>query len=132
MQKEPIHMEQEEIISKRRDGGFTLIELLIVIVILGILATVTVFAVRGITDKGQASACKADRKTIEVALEASMAQSPTAVYPATVSLIVPSLLRSDATVGAGAKFVYTPTAGAKDYTLAGAGACLNGAVDLSL
>ncbi|MEI7619701.1 MAG: type II secretion system protein, partial [Actinomycetota bacterium] len=33
--------------SGKKDKGFTLVELLIVIVILGILATVTVFAVRG-------------------------------------------------------------------------------------
>ncbi|MCU1388757.1 MAG: hypothetical protein JWL72_2095, partial [Ilumatobacteraceae bacterium] len=43
------HIEIEETSSKK-DKGFTLVELLIVIVILGILATVTVFAVRGITD----------------------------------------------------------------------------------
>ncbi len=35
--------------DNKQDKGFTLVELLIVIVILGILATVTVFAVRGIT-----------------------------------------------------------------------------------
>ena len=39
--------------ENKQDKGFTLVELLIVIVILGILATVTVFAVRGITDQGQ-------------------------------------------------------------------------------
>ena len=55
---------------KNQDEGFTLIELLIVIVILGILATVVVFAVGGITDQGQTSACKAELKTIEVAVEA--------------------------------------------------------------
>jgi prepilin-type N-terminal cleavage/methylation domain-containing protein len=38
--------------DNKQDKGFTLVELLIVIVILGILATVTVFAVRGITDQG--------------------------------------------------------------------------------
>ncbi len=43
--------------ENKQDKGFTLVELLIVIVILGILATVTVFAVRGITDKGQENAC---------------------------------------------------------------------------
>ncbi len=43
--------------DNKQDKGFTLVELLIVIVILGILATVTVFAVRGITDQGQDSAC---------------------------------------------------------------------------
>ena len=44
---------------EEKDQGFTLVELLIVIVILGILATIVVFAVRGITDQGQESACKA-------------------------------------------------------------------------
>ena len=39
--------------DNKQDKGFTLVELLIVIVILGILATVTVFAVRGITDRGR-------------------------------------------------------------------------------
>ena len=59
---------------KKQDEGFTLIELLIVIVILGILAAVVVFAVGGITDQGEDSACKADVKTLEVAIEAYRAQ----------------------------------------------------------
>jgi general secretion pathway protein G len=57
------------------EGGFTLIELLIVIVILGILAAIVVFAVGGITDRGKASACKSDVKTIEVAEEAYFAKN---------------------------------------------------------
>jgi prepilin-type N-terminal cleavage/methylation domain-containing protein len=64
---------------KRKDEGFTLIELLIVIVILGILAAVVVFAVNGITDRGEKSACKADYETMGVALEAFNAQ--TGSYP---------------------------------------------------
>lgn len=75
------HIEVEETSSKR-DKGFTLVELLIVIVILGILATVTVFAVRGITDKGQKSACAADKKTLEVAVEAYFAQNGGTAIPA--------------------------------------------------
>ncbi len=54
----------------KSDKGFTLVELLIVIVILGILATVTVFAVTGITNKGKTSACQSDAKTIQTAEEA--------------------------------------------------------------
>jgi general secretion pathway protein G len=64
---------------KKNDEGFTLIELLIVIVILGILATVVVFAVGGITDRGQDSACDTDRATLEVAVEAYFAKAGT--YP---------------------------------------------------
>jgi prepilin-type N-terminal cleavage/methylation domain-containing protein len=64
---------------KRKDEGFTLIELLIVIVILGILAAVVVFAVNGITDRGEKSSCKADYETMGVALEAYNAQ--TGDYP---------------------------------------------------
>jgi prepilin-type N-terminal cleavage/methylation domain-containing protein len=60
--------------NNTQDKGFTLVELLIVIVILGILSTVTVFAVRGITDQGQTSACSADKKTVQVAVEAYYAQ----------------------------------------------------------
>jgi type II secretion system protein G len=59
---------------KKQDEGFTLIELLIVIVILGILAGVVVFAVSGITNQGQDSACDADLATLEVAVEAYYAQ----------------------------------------------------------
>jgi prepilin-type N-terminal cleavage/methylation domain-containing protein len=73
---------------KKNDEGFTLIELLIVIVILGILATVVVFAVGGITDRGGDSACKADRATLEVAVEAYYAQNGS--YPTDEALLVSS------------------------------------------
>ena len=46
----------------REEGGFTLIELMIVIVILGILAGIVMFAVGGITDRGTVAACKSDVK----------------------------------------------------------------------
>ena len=56
------------------EGGFTLIELLIVIVILGILAAIVVFAVSGISDRGTLSACKADKQSVTVASEAYYAK----------------------------------------------------------
>lgn len=61
-------------VETKKDKGFTLVELLIVIVILGILSTVTVFAVRGITNKGQSSACSADKATLATAVESYFSQ----------------------------------------------------------
>ena len=60
--------------ARRDESGFTLIELLIVIVILGILAAIVVFAVNGIQNRGAAAACKADVETVTVAAEAYDAQ----------------------------------------------------------
>jgi prepilin-type N-terminal cleavage/methylation domain-containing protein len=84
--------------DNKQDKGFTLVELLIVIVILGILATVTVFAVRGITDQGQASACAADLKTMEVAVETFYAKFGTSLGdPDTADLVAEGFLVENAT-----------------------------------
>ena len=94
---------------ERRDGegGFTLIELLIVIVILGVLAAVVVFAVGGITDKGKASACKSDLKTVETAQETYYAASNlgNGTYAANVAALVTAKLLRSAPNGSG----YTST-----------------------
>ena len=68
--------------ENKQDKGFTLVELLIVIVILGILATVTVFAVRGITDQGQDNACDVEKRTLETAVEAYYAGTEHPADPA--------------------------------------------------
>jgi general secretion pathway protein G len=62
-------------VIRRNDSGFTLTELLIVIVILGVLAGIVLFAVTGFTNRGETSACKAAKKTAEVAVEAYRANN---------------------------------------------------------
>lgn len=58
----------------RRQDGFTLIELLVVIVILGVLAAIVVFSVRGIGDKGRKNAVAADAATLRTAEESFCAK----------------------------------------------------------
>jgi prepilin-type N-terminal cleavage/methylation domain-containing protein len=61
--------------QRKQDDGFTLVELLVVIAILGILAGIVVFSVAGVGDKGQASACKTEKATLQTAQEAYFAST---------------------------------------------------------
>jgi general secretion pathway protein G len=67
---------------QRDDQGFSLIELLLVIVILGILATVVVFSVGGLTSEASDTGCEADAHVLFVATEAFFAQRGTDTIPA--------------------------------------------------
>ena len=64
------HARDEEI------NGFTLIEILIVIVVLGILAAVVIFALGGITGKSAVAACQADGSTVSTAISDFNNQNP--------------------------------------------------------
>lgn len=108
--------------ARRNDGGFTLIELLIVIVILGVLAAIVVFSVRGIADRGDASACKANKATAETAIEAFIANSPTGAKPATLAALVPDYLHSDPSA-AGVKGTIRVTYDSTTGTVTGGSAC---------
>jgi general secretion pathway protein G len=72
--------------ARHDQSGFTLIELLIVIVILGILAAIVVFSVKGITNKADVNACQTEVSTVDTAEEAAFAQN--GAYDATMTALV--------------------------------------------
>ena len=57
--------------ERRHSSGFTLIEILVVVAILGILSVTVVISVAGIPERGQRSACAADRSALSAAYEAA-------------------------------------------------------------
>ena len=57
------------------EQGFTLVELLIVIVILGILAGIVVFAVGNLTQDASKNACQTEASTVEGAFQAYKAHN---------------------------------------------------------
>jgi prepilin-type N-terminal cleavage/methylation domain-containing protein len=75
--------------QSKDEKGFTLIELLIVIVILGILAGVVIFASGQFADSGKREACETTRQTVKTSAEAFRANGGIAAYPAAWADIVP-------------------------------------------
>jgi general secretion pathway protein G len=134
----PIATEGDQSIRER---GFTLVELLVVVVILGILAGITVFAVSNFTSSGTSSACQADFKTVQVAMESFKAQegsfpnsstpsqswmAPPSTYSDVVSYdAVPALQHKDPTPppapnsGLG-PWLLSPTTNGQHYRIEGA------------
>jgi prepilin-type N-terminal cleavage/methylation domain-containing protein len=90
--------------------GFTLVELLIVVAILGILASVVIPNVTGLTGEGQTEAAKAELVTVQTAMDTMMAKLYLSSVNATAatrdmslfpsgSVLYPNYLRTAATKG---------------------------------
>jgi general secretion pathway protein G len=94
----------------------TLIELLIVIVVLGILAAVVIFALGGITSKSAVAACSADGATVESAIAALETQYPGTTWSSTV-------LTSTAN---GGPYIQSWPNNSAHYTFSGSGSTTSG------
>lgn len=117
---------------KARSGGFTIVELLIVIVVIGILATLVIVTFSGIQQKGRDSQRKTDINALQSHIEAYYAQ--TGAYPS-LSMINDAAWRAANTKGLDPEALKDPKATSNDLAatssatqygyapLAGASAC---------
>lgn len=94
--------------KRNQEDGFTLIELLIVIIVLGILAAIVVFAVGSTRKDSVAASCKTNFKAVELSAEAVNTKQGS--YPA-----VPGDLLNSAGKGGLLKALPAPTS--TDYSL---------------
>ena len=92
-------IKQRRAAGETDNSGFTLIELLIVIVVLGILAGVVVFALGGVTGQSAVAACKADGTTVETAIAAFQTDNPGLTLASTGDLTTSSVETTDGVTG---------------------------------
>jgi general secretion pathway protein G len=84
------------------EDGFTLIEMLIVIVILGILATIVLFATGTFTTNSKTAACSANAKIMNTAEAAWSAANSGATSDHAVATLQPYISDTIPTSGTGA------------------------------
>lgn len=96
---------------RSEQSGFTLVELLIVIVILGILATVVTFGVVNFRASANTAACDANAATVTSAAQAYNAQNQ--AFPGSIAALVSAqyLSETPATTYGGSTLTYTAGTG---------------------
>jgi general secretion pathway protein G len=103
----------------RASRGFTLLELMLVLVILGVLATVAAIAVTGQADNARRSATATSMQTIERGLKSYYLN--TGAYPTTqegIGVLVPTYIEKPPLDGWKRPFAYYhPGQGGRDYDL---------------
>jgi general secretion pathway protein G len=88
------------------ERGLTLMELLVVVVVLGILASIVMIGIGQMKSDATKSACQTDAKTVTVAAEAWRAHSGGDAYP-TQDQLVPQYVKVWPTSG----ITYDPSSG---------------------
>ena len=116
--------------AKRNEEGFTLIELLIVIIVLGILAAIVVFAVGSTRKDSVQASCRTAYKSAELSAEAILTKTGSA--PTTLTDLntasIGGLLKQPAPSDPTADYAFTLATGANNtYTLGVVGAKVVGA-----
>ena len=101
---------------KRNEDGFTLIELLIVIVVLGILAAIVVFAVGSTRKDSVQASCKTNVKAVELSAEAVNTNVGTYPIGASVATQAQAVSAGILSPAAGALLKTWPLGGT-DYTI---------------
>lgn len=72
-------------IATERDSGYTVLELILVVLVIGMMTSVVIFAVTGMRADAAGSGCAADRRSLATAAEAYFAEHGSDPIPATGS-----------------------------------------------
>lgn len=104
--------------DERSDAGFTMIELLVVVVVLGLLAGIVVFALGNVTTKSWTAACNSDSRTVNLAVGAYIQRNTG----------VTQLTEADLTSGAGQSLSKWPKSTKYAIEIAGDGNALSGSL----